>query len=61
MNRISLDLILANHTVQVRGTVGTIQRTVQTMSDGSFAISGLSVRNYRLVVSNPGLKPTRFW
>jgi hypothetical protein len=48
--------VIVGATVQVRGADGTIQHSVQTVSDGSFAISGLSAGNYRLVVSNPGFE-----
>jgi hypothetical protein len=42
--------------VQVQSTNGTVQRTTQSETNGSFILSGLAVGNYRLVVSNPGFE-----
>ena len=44
---------IAGATVQVRSANGTVQKTTQSDTNGSFIISGLSAGNYRLVVSNP--------
>ena len=43
--------VIAGATVQVRSANGTVQRTTQSDTNGSFIISGLSAGNYRLVVS----------
>ncbi len=48
--------VSAGATVQVRGANGTVQRTTQSDTNGSFVISGLAAGNYRLVVSNPGFE-----
>ncbi len=48
--------VIAGTTVQVRGANGTVQKTAQSETNGSFIISGLAVGNYRLVVSNPGFE-----
>jgi len=48
--------VIAGATVQVRSANGTVQRTTQSETNGSFLISGLPVGNYRLVVSNPGFE-----
>jgi len=48
--------VIAGATVQVRSTNGTIQKTIQSDTNGSFIISGLSAGNYRLVVSDPGFE-----
>ena len=45
--------VIAGATVQVRSANGTVQRTTQSDTNGSFIISGLTAANYRLVVSNP--------
>ena len=45
--------VIAGATVQVRSANGTVQRTTQSDTNGSFIISGLPAGNYRLVVSNP--------
>ena len=45
--------MIAGATVQVRSANGTVQRTTQSDTNGSFIISGLPAGNYRLVVSNP--------
>ena len=44
---------IAGSTVQVRSANGTVQKTTQSDTNGSFIISGLSAGDYRLVVSNP--------
>jgi Carboxypeptidase regulatory-like domain/TonB-dependent Receptor Plug Domain/TonB dependent receptor len=48
--------VIAGATVQVRSANGTVQRTAQSHTNGSFMISGLAPGNYRLVVSNPGFE-----
>jgi hypothetical protein len=48
--------VIAGATVQVRSANGTVQRTTQSDTNGSFIISGLPAGNYRLVVSNPGFE-----
>ena len=48
--------VIAGATVQVRSANGTVQRTTQSDTNGSFIISGLAAGNYRLVVSNPGFE-----
>ena len=44
---------IAGATVQVRSANGTVQKTTQSDTNGSFIISGLSAGNYQLVVSDP--------
>ncbi len=44
---------IANATVQVRSAGGTVERTTQSDTDGSFVISRLPAGNYRVVVSSP--------
>jgi hypothetical protein len=44
--------VIAGATVQVRNANGTVQMTTQSDTNGSFAISGLSAGDYRLVVSH---------
>ncbi len=44
---------IAGATVQVRSANGTVQKTTQADTNGSFIISGLSAGNYQLVVSHP--------
>ena len=48
--------VIAGATVQVRSANGTVQRTTQSDTNGSFTISGLPAGNYRLVVSHPGFE-----
>ncbi len=48
--------MIAGATVQVRSANGTVQRTTQSETNGSFILSGLAAGNYRLVVSNPGFE-----
>jgi hypothetical protein len=48
--------VIAGATVQVRSAEGTVQRTIQSDSNGSSIISGLAAGNYRLVVSNHGFE-----
>jgi hypothetical protein len=48
--------VIAGATLQVRSVNGTVQRTTQSDTNGSFTISGLSAGDYRLVVSNPGFE-----
>jgi hypothetical protein len=48
--------VIAGATVQVRSANGTVQRTTQSHTNGSFMISGLAPGNFRLVVSNPGFE-----
>ena len=48
--------VIAGATVQVRSANGTIQRTTQSETNGSFILSGLAAGFYRLVVSNPGFE-----
>jgi Carboxypeptidase regulatory-like domain/TonB-dependent Receptor Plug Domain/TonB dependent receptor len=45
--------LIPGATIVVRSADGTVQRTTQTDSNGSFTFSRLSAGNYRLVVSNP--------
>lgn len=45
--------MIAGATVVVRTADGTLQRTIQSRSNGSFSISGLQTGNYRLLVSHP--------
>ncbi|MGA2960248.1 MAG: TonB-dependent receptor [Candidatus Korobacteraceae bacterium] len=47
---------IAGATVQVRSANGTVQKTTQSDTNGSFIISGLSADNYQLVVSSPGFE-----
>jgi outer membrane receptor protein involved in Fe transport len=48
--------VIAGATVQLRSANGTVQRTTQSDTNGSFIISGLSAGDYRLVVSDPGFE-----
>jgi carboxypeptidase family protein/TonB-dependent receptor-like protein len=48
--------VIAGATVQVRNENGTVQKTLQSDTNGSFIISALSVGNYSLVVSDPGFE-----
>ena len=48
--------VIAGATVKVRRANGTLQRTTQSDTNGSFIISGLSPGDYRLVVSNTGFE-----
>jgi len=48
--------VIAGATVQVRSSNGTVQRTTQSETNGSFIITGLAAGFYRLVVSNPGFE-----
>ena len=48
--------VIAGATVQVRSADGSVQRTTQSRTNGSFIISGLAAGNDRLVVSNPGFE-----
>ena len=48
--------MIAGATVQVQSANGTVQRTTQSDTNGSFVLSGLAAGNYRLVVSNPGFE-----
>ncbi|MGD0683340.1 MAG: carboxypeptidase-like regulatory domain-containing protein, partial [Terracidiphilus sp.] len=48
--------VIAGATVQVRSANGTVQKTTQSETNGSFIFSGLAAGNYRLVVSNPGFE-----
>ena len=48
--------LIAGATVQVRSANGTVQRTTQTDTNGSFIISGLSAGDYRLAVSKLGFE-----
>ena len=50
------DAVIAGATVQVRSANGTVQRTTQSDTNGSFILSGLPAGDYRLVVSNPGFE-----
>ncbi len=47
---------IAGATVQVRGANGTVQKTIQADTNGSFILSGLAPGFYRVVVSNPGFE-----
>ncbi len=47
---------IAGATVQVLSANGTVQKTTQSDTNGSFILSGLAAGNYRLVVSNPGFE-----
>ena len=48
--------VIAGATVQVQSANGTVQRTAQSQTNGSFIVSGLAAGTYRLVVSNPGFE-----
>jgi hypothetical protein len=48
--------VIAGATIQVRSASGSIQRTTQSDSNGSFAVSGMAAGSYRLTVSNPGFE-----
>jgi len=48
--------VIAGATVQVRSANGSVQKTTQSDTNGSFVISGLPAGNYRLVVSNQGFE-----
>jgi hypothetical protein len=48
--------VIAGVTVQLRSADGTVQRTTQSDTNGSFILSGLATGNYRLVVMNPGFE-----
>ena len=48
--------VIAGATLMVRSADGTVQRLIQSDSNGTFSISGLSAGNYRLVISNPGFE-----
>jgi hypothetical protein len=48
--------VIAGATVQVRSANRTVQRTIQSDTNGFFIISGLPAGNYRLVVSNTGFE-----
>jgi len=52
----SSDAVIAKATVQVLSADGTVQKTTQSDTDGSFLISGLPAGHYRLVVSSPGFE-----
>lgn len=45
--------VLAGATVQILSVDGVVQKTTRSNRDGSFAVSGLSEGEYRLVVSSP--------
>jgi hypothetical protein len=49
-------LVIAGAAVQVRSANGKAQTTTQSDANGSFVISGLPARAYRLVVSSPGFE-----
>jgi outer membrane cobalamin receptor len=48
--------VIAGATVQVRNANGTVQRTTQSDTNGSFIVAGLAAGSYRVVVSNPGFE-----
>jgi outer membrane receptor protein involved in Fe transport len=48
--------LIAGATVQVRGANGTVQKTIQSDTNGSYSISGLSAGGYRLVISKRGFE-----
>ena len=48
--------VVAGATVHVQSANGTVQRTTQSDTNGSFIFSGLAAGNYRLVVLNPGFE-----
>jgi hypothetical protein len=48
--------VIAGATVLIRSSDGAVQRATQSDANGSFSISGLSVGDYRLVVSSPGFE-----
>ena len=48
--------VIAGATVQVRSANGTVQKTIQSDTNGSFIISGLAAGNYRLVVAAAGFE-----
>jgi hypothetical protein len=48
--------VIAGATVQVLSADGSVQKTAQSETNGSFILSGLAPGNYRLVVSNPGFE-----
>src|ERR1035438_10253474 len=48
--------VIAGATVQVQSANGTVEKTTQSETNGSFILSGLTAGNYRLVVSNAGFE-----
>jgi len=48
--------VIAGANVQVLSANGTVERTTQSDTNGSFIFSGLAAGNYRLVVSNTGFE-----
>ncbi len=48
--------VIAGAAVQVLSANGTVQKTTQSETNGSFVLSGLPAGDYRLVVSNPGFE-----
>ncbi len=48
--------VIAEATIQVRRSNGTLQTTTQSNKRGSFIISGIAAGDYRLVVSKPGFE-----
>jgi hypothetical protein len=48
--------VIPGATVQILSANGTVQRTTQSDTNGSFLVSGLAAGNYRLVVSKPGFE-----
>ena len=48
--------VIVGATVLVRNANGTIQKTTQSDTNGSFIVSGLPAGNYRLAASNPGFE-----
>ena len=48
--------VIARATVQLRSTDGTVPRTTESDTSGSFIIPGLAAGSYRLVIFNPGFE-----
>ena len=48
--------VIAGATVQILSANGTVQKTTQSDTYGSFTISGLSAGNYSLFISDPGFE-----
>jgi len=48
--------VIARANLWIRSTDGSVQKTTQSDTNGSFTISGLPTGNYRLVASSPGFE-----
>jgi hypothetical protein len=48
--------VIAGATVQLRSANGAVQARTQSLTNGSFIVSGVPAGNYRLVISNPGFE-----